>query len=194
MLSFSLLQITGGLSVNLSMFAFQSSAGCVDLFVLVLLFTRTDSLRVAGPVFGTVCAGIAGGYIISGATGAERNLVVGSANLILAIAIFIFVFFVRKRGTERVVRSEPEESPAQRPSGIDFSSSLKKRLSGREQAVLDCVLQKKTFRETAEDLSLSESSVKTYMKRIYEKTGVTGKEELFTVLADNGCGTGGEEG
>ncbi len=193
MLSFSLLQIRGGLSVNLSMFAFQSSAGFIDFFILVLLFTRTDTLRAAGPVFGTVCAGIAGGYVISGATGGEGSLVVGSANLILTIAVFIFVFFVRKRGTERDVCPEPEES-RQGPAGINLSPALKKRLSGQEQAVLDCVLRKMTFRETAEDLSLSESSVKTYMKRIYEKTGVTGKEELFTVLANGESGSGNKEG
>ena len=175
------------------MFAFQSSAGFIDLFILVLLFTRTDSLRAAGPVFGTVCAGIAGGYMISGATGGEVNLVVGSTNLILTIAVFIFVFFVRKREMETEVCPEPEERQ-QRPAGITLSPTLRKRLSEREKAVLDCVLRKKTFRETAEDLSLSESSVKTYMKRIYEKTGVTGKEELLTVLADEGGGTGGKEG
>ncbi|HEY3308259.1 MAG TPA: helix-turn-helix transcriptional regulator [Desulfuromonadaceae bacterium] len=193
MLSFSLFQIRGGLSVNLSMFAFQSSAGFIDLFILVLLFTRADSLRAAGPVFGTACAGIAGGYIISGNTNGEGNLVVGSANLILTVTVFIFVFFVRKRETEKEARPGPEEMPVQQP-GITLSPILKKRLSEREQAVLDCVLRKKTFRETAEDLSLSESSVKTYMKRIYEKTGVTGKEELFTMLANSGGGTGGEEG
>jgi len=194
MLSFALLQFRGGFSVNLSMFAFQSSAGFIDLFILVLLFTRTDLLRAAGPVFGTVCAGIAGGYIISGATGAEVNLVVGSTNLILTIAVFIFVFFIRKREMEREVRSEPEERQQQRPAGITLSPALRKRLSEREKEVLDCVLLNKTFRETAEDLSLSESSVKTYMKRIYEKTGVTGKEELLTVLTNEECGTGGKEG
>jgi DNA-binding CsgD family transcriptional regulator len=192
MLSFSLLQFRGGLSVNLSMFAFQISAGFIDLFILVLLFTRTDSLRTAGPVFGTVCAGIASGYIISGATGGEGNLVVGSANLILTIAVFIFVLFVRKRGMEGGGRTEPEEGPVQRPAGITLSPALKNRLSGQEQAVLDCVLRKKTFRETAENLSLSESSVKTYLKRIYEKMGVTGKDGLFTVLENDG-GAGGKK-
>lgn len=194
MLSFALLQIRGGLSVNLSMFAFQSSAGFIDLFILIFLFTRTDSLRAAGPVFGTVCAGIAGGYIISGATGEEVNLVAGSANLILTIAVFIFVFFSRKRGMEKEVRPGPEERPVQRSACITLSPALKKRLSEREQAVLDSVLRKKTFRETAKDLSLSESSVKTYMKRIYEKTGVTGKEELVTMLANVGDGTDNEKG
>ena len=193
MLSFSLLQISGGLSVNLSMFAFQSSAGFMDLFILVLLFTRTDSLRAAGPVFGTVCAGIAGGYMISGTTDGEVNLVVGSANLIMTIAVFIFVFFVKKRGMERGVRPGPEERQ-QRPVGISLSPALRKLLSEREKAVLDCVLLKETFRETAVELSLSESSVKTYMKRIYEKTGVTGKEELLKFLANKSGGTGGKEG
>jgi DNA-binding CsgD family transcriptional regulator len=194
MLSFSLLQIRGGLAVNLSMFAFQSSASLIDLFILVLMFTRTDTLRAAGPVFGTVCAGIAGGYIISGAAGGEENMVVGSANLILTIAVFIFVFFVRKKEMEKEVPPEPEESQQQRPAGITLSPALRKLLSEREKAVLDCVLMKETFRETAVELSLSESSVKTYMKRIYEKTGVTGKEELLQFLANESGGAGGKVG
>jgi len=194
MLSFALLQFSGGLSVNLSMFVFQSSAGFIDLFILVLLFTRTDSLRAAGPVFGTVCAGIAGGYILSGTTGREGNIVFGSANLILTIAVFIFVFFVRKRGFEREVRSGPDERQQLLPAEITLSPALRKRLSEREKAVLYCVILKKTFRETAVDLSLSESSVKTYMKRIYEKTGVTGKEELLQFLAKERGGAGGKVG
>lgn len=191
MLSFSLLQFSGALAVNLGIYAFQISAGFVDLFILVLLFTRSDSLRAAGTIYGTVCAGIACGYVISGKTGGAENLVAGSVNIILTVAIFIFVFFVKKKEMGRDVHSEPEKMPV---PGITLSPALKKRLSERERAVLGCVLMKKTYRETAEALSLSESSVKTYMKRIYEKTGVSGKEELFALLANSGTGTGGVEG
>lgn len=198
MLTFSLFQVGGAAAVNLSMFGMQASEGFVDLFVLVLLLSRTDCLRAAGPVFGSVCAGIAGGHVISGVAGGAAGLIVGAANLILTGAVFIFVFFVRKqeqeaeREAERGVRPALVDNAAPSPGNILLSPALQKRFSQRERAVLDSVIRGKTFRETAEVLSLSESSVKTYMKRIYEKMGVTGKEGLLTVLGNDG-GTGGKE-
>ena len=195
MLSFSLFQLHGPLFVNLSMFAFQGSAGFIDIFILVLLLSRSDCLRASGTVFGTVCAGIAGGYVLSSATGGVTSMIVGSANLFLTSAVFIFVFIVRRWEAKIDQQQEPLDEPIPRSSSTSLSSTLKKHLSEREQAVLDCVLRKMTFRETAKNLSLSESSVKTYMKRIYEKAGVAGKEELFTVVrANDGGGTGGKEG
>ncbi|MBW4054908.1 MAG: helix-turn-helix transcriptional regulator [Proteobacteria bacterium] len=186
MLSFSIFNIKGAFAVNLSMFAFQGAAGFVDIFILVLLLSRADCMMVAGPVFGTVCLGIAGGYVMSGITGGVASSVVGAANLFLTIAVFIFVFLAKKWQSGGEEQAVPAELPlTQAISIISLPPTLQKRLSDREMAVLDCVLNRKTFRETAKTLSLSESSVKTYMKRIYEKAGVTGKNELFSVLADS---------
>jgi DNA-binding CsgD family transcriptional regulator len=52
-----------------------------------------------------------------------------------------------------------------------------------EGSVLDRVLAGATFREVAEELGISESSVKTYMRRLYEKAGVDGKAALLAKLA-----------
>lgn len=194
MLSFSLFLVKGVPFTNLSMFAFQGAAGFVDIFILALLFSRADCLRVAGPVFGTVCAGIAGGYAVSSAAAGVASIVVGAANLILTAAVFIFVFLVKRWQANPESISPPDEEALSSPPAVSLSRTLKKRLSVREQAVLECVLRQKTFRETAEALALSESSVKTYMKRIYEKTGVTGKDELFTVLANEKGSIGEKEG
>ena len=193
MLSFSIFLLKGVLSINLSMFAFQGSAGFVDIFILVLLFSRTDCLKVVGTVFGTVCAGIVGGYSVSCATGGATSTIVGAANLFLTLSVIIFIFYVRKWGAVTEKQPATPERALPPSSCINLTPTLKKRLSVQEQAVLNSVLRKKTFRETAEDLSLSESSVKTYMKRIYEKAGVTSKEELFTVLAIDGDSAGGKE-
>lgn len=192
MLSFSLFQLQGELFVNLSMFAFQGSAGFVDIFILVLLLGRSDCLKIAGTVFGTVCAGITGGYALSVITGGVTGMIVGAANIFLTTAVFIFVFYVRKWEAEKERQPAAREEAITQLSFTSLSPILKKRLSEREQAVLDSVLQRKTFRETAETLLLSESSVKTYMKRIYEKMGVTGKEELFTVLMNDNARAGEE--
>ncbi|MFW6429162.1 MAG: helix-turn-helix transcriptional regulator [Desulfosalsimonas sp.] len=40
----------------------------------------------------------------------------------------------------------------------------------------------RTYRQTAAELDISESTVKTYMHRIYEKMGVSGKKNLFEKL------------
>ncbi len=59
---------------------------------------------------------------------------------------------------------------------------LRLLLSEREYAVLERALAGRTYRETACELEISESTVKTYMYRIYEKMGVRGKKKLFEVL------------
>ncbi len=56
-------------------------------------------------------------------------------------------------------------------------------LSAQEIAVIELVLQGKKFREVAVELSISESLVKTYMKRVCEKTGVKSKDGLIALLS-----------
>jgi len=68
------------------------------------------------------------------------------------------------------------------PSPYRVSPSLRARLSTMEENVLEGVLAGKTFREVAAGLQVSESSVKTYMKRLYEKAGVRGKADLLAKL------------
>lgn len=48
--------------------------------------------------------------------------------------------------------------------------------------VLTRSLDGRTYREIAADLDISESSVKTYMKRICDKLGVQGRKGLFEAL------------
>jgi len=48
--------------------------------------------------------------------------------------------------------------------------------------VLTRSLDGRAYREIAADLDISESSVKTYMKRICEKLGVQGRKGLFEAL------------
>lgn len=59
-----------------------------------------------------------------------------------------------------------------------------KRLSAKEKTVLLAIVQGKTYREPAVALGISESSVKTYAKRISEKLGVAGKDNLVSRIAE----------
>lgn len=56
-------------------------------------------------------------------------------------------------------------------------------LTKREMAVVQCVAEGLTNRETAAQLSLSEHTVKNYMFRIFDKLGVSSRVELVLYVA-----------
>ena len=68
------------------------------------------------------------------------------------------------------------------PRDVVFDENLRLLLSEREYDVLMHVFRGWTYRESAAELGISESTVKTYMYRIYEKMGVRGKKQLFEKL------------
>ncbi len=56
-------------------------------------------------------------------------------------------------------------------------------LTKREMAVVECVAEGLTNRETAAQLNLSEHTVKNYMFRIFDKLGVSSRVELVLYVA-----------
>jgi DNA-binding NarL/FixJ family response regulator len=56
-------------------------------------------------------------------------------------------------------------------------------LTNREMAVVKCVAEGLTNRETAAQLNLSEHTVKNYMFRIFDKLGVSSRVELVLYVA-----------
>ena len=55
-------------------------------------------------------------------------------------------------------------------------------LAPREREILELVLQNKKRKEIAEELCLSENTIKTYTRTLYGKVGVSSREELFALL------------
>ena len=55
-------------------------------------------------------------------------------------------------------------------------------LATREREILELVLQNKKRKEIAEELCLSENTIKTYTRTLYGKVGVSSREELFALL------------
>ena len=55
-------------------------------------------------------------------------------------------------------------------------------LSGREKEILALILQNKKRKEIAEELCLSENTVKTYTRTLYGKLGVASRDELNMLL------------
>lgn len=55
-------------------------------------------------------------------------------------------------------------------------------LTSREREILEFVLRNKKRREIAEELCLSENTIKTYTRTLYGKLGVSSREELYALL------------
>jgi DNA-binding NarL/FixJ family response regulator len=60
--------------------------------------------------------------------------------------------------------------------------SPEEALSSRESEVLALVLAHKKRKEIAEELHLSENTIKTYTRTLYGKVCVSSREELYTLL------------
>ena len=55
-------------------------------------------------------------------------------------------------------------------------------LASREREILELVLLNKRRKEIAEELCLSENTIKTYTRTLYSKLGVSSREELYALL------------
>lgn len=55
-------------------------------------------------------------------------------------------------------------------------------LAAREREILEMVLMNKKRKEIAEELCLSENTIKTYTRTLYGKLGVSSRDELFALL------------
>jgi DNA-binding CsgD family transcriptional regulator len=55
-------------------------------------------------------------------------------------------------------------------------------LASREREILELVLQNKKRKDIAEELNLSENTIKTYTRTLYGKLGVSSRDELYSLL------------
>jgi len=97
------------------------------------------------------------------------------------------------------IRDVPKITPAEENLGVDIETmpmNVKigkvllfvrngEMLSRREREILERILNNKKRREIAEDLHLSENTVKTYTRTLYSKLGVSCREELYALLLKN---------
>ncbi len=213
MAAFALLQNQDTpLTINMSMFAMQAGAGFIDVALLALLLGFSKPIRAFGIGLATVCLGILIGKIITTSFANMAEPVVLTGHLVLNLSILTLYFLGRfhygqpapapesvplaqplpdmplEEGLPdtRVELSETVEStpPCNSVEGAPrMPGNIRLLLSDREYLVLAGTLAGKSFRETAAELAISESTVKTYMRRIYEKMEVKGKKELFEMLS-----------
>lgn len=201
MVAFALLQHAQPLSINLSMFAMQAGQGFVDLFLLAFLLSFARPVRAVGLGLATLCLGIYGGQLIGQNLQEMVGAIVMTGHIVLNLAVLTLYFFGRRRfeidpsapsGEITAQTLQPPASrlqnPTQPPKNADspledrLPNNLRLLLSQRECLVLAHRLDGRTYREIAAHLDISESTVKTYMKRIGDKLGVQGRKGLFKAL------------
>jgi len=157
--------LEGGL---VSLALVQTSAGLADLFVLNLLFTSGSSLRGAGILVGAMVGGIFAGLPFRTLLGGWSSWVLLLGNFAISALFAISYASLKKR---------PKLEEELKGLGLSRES-----FSKREWQVLKGVYRGKSLKAIAQEIGISESSVKTYLGRVYRKVGVGGKRELLEKL------------
>lgn len=199
--AFSLMLFQDRFLINLSMFSIQASFALVDIYLICLLIQHGGSMKVFGYGFGTVCLAIMAGEAFTSHTENFSKILIASGNIILIASVLILYLTGRGQKASLVATASQNLLVNNRGfayedirSGIETTVDLEKmleglyepfqkRLSEQEKHVLELILIGKTYKETSEKIGISESTVKTYMKRICEKIGVDGKDKLLEKLS-----------
>ncbi|MEJ2037613.1 MAG: helix-turn-helix transcriptional regulator [Desulfosarcinaceae bacterium] len=200
------------LPINTGMFAMQAAAGIIDLAVLAILLSLPEPVRTFGTGLAAVCTGILAGKLVGYYFADTAQAIALAGHIVLNVSILTLYFLGRyfyfprgcDTGSSRMkgfaaAASNSDMGPSAQPNettgeaGPDPDSEkstpngrlpdhLRLLLSQREYLVLERAYKGMTYRDTARELEISESTVKTYMSRIYEKMGVKGKKKLFETL------------
>jgi len=196
MLAFSLVNIEKSLFYNLSMYFLQSAFGMIEIFIMIFVLSQSPVYKAISVIFSSMCLGILSGTFISLYLSNYIWIIATIGNIFLTISAGILIFIERRKKDEQKEKKEEIEKEnidktidykikldnATNSDNNIYLKALKKRLSTKEYQVLILFLDRKTYKEIAEEIGISESTVKTYMKRIFEKEGVSGKKELLEKL------------
>ncbi len=191
--AFIVLQWEHAAAAMLSLFIMQAGQGFIDLFLLAFLLRFSDPLRAFGLGLATLCLGIYGGQILGDSLSGSAGTVAMFGHLFLNLAVLTLYLLHRRRLTAEADTLNNVPPPidllAATPRNTDeihIPDHLRLLLSERELLVLNQSLKGTTYKDIAADLEISESTVKTYMKRICDKLGVTGKRNLLQHLSQPG--------
>lgn len=190
MLSFALLTGQLPITVILSMYANHMAFGLVDLFLIYLLINQPDPHRATAIGLPVMLAAILLGALVGDHFTTASQQVIGGGNLVLTMAILaLYILGWWRSDADQETADPTHTEPATEAENAlaaweSVQKPCHKQLSEQERAVVSLILAGQTFKEAATQLQISESSVKTYMRRIYEKTGTSGKTALLNLLTN----------
>ncbi|MBQ9777556.1 MAG: helix-turn-helix transcriptional regulator [Clostridia bacterium] len=101
-----------------------------------------------------------------------------ASELLLLLAYWMMQDYVHQRDVSAA--DAPAKDVAQEKM---LALAREKGLTAKECEVLERMLAGESRKQIAADLHVSENTVKTHVKHIYEKLGVSGREEIQALLA-----------
>lgn len=188
--AFIVLQWDHVAATPLSLYIANAAQGFIDLFLLAFLLRFADPLRAFGIGLAALCLGIYGGHILGDILVDSAGSVALFGHLFLNLAV-LTLYLLNRRRTSTAISTQTPLNPSPQPPGnmttdtgsLIIPDHLRLLLSEQEYRVLTLSLDGVTYKQIAADLEISESTVKTYMKRICDKFGVSGKKSLFQHLS-----------
>ncbi len=203
LLAFSSQQtLSSPLAEHVSLYCMMLAAGLVDVFALSFALSFGNALRAYGLTTAALVAGIAAGHhlaVIFTPGNTTLNLL---ALITLNLAVFTLILQTGN-GQTNPLRTPPslpqgdgvapEKNSADEMQAIpeirhELPASLSALLSEQECEVLASVLQHHPYKQIAMRMNISESSVKTYVQRIYRKTGVFRRSQLVAMVHEANAG------
>ncbi len=189
MLVFVLLQHPYPLAINFSMYAMQASQGLIDLFLITYLLRFQPTQRAFGLGLGALCLGIFSGQLL----GRHLQDFIGDMTLyglislnLAALSLYLYRNRLPRTRSSDVTPNNQDNGPEEESSPTSpvccLPETIRLQLSERETMVLEQSLSGRTYRDIAAQLEISDSSVKTYMQRVYGKLNIHGRKGLLDLL------------
>lgn len=128
--------------------------------------------------------GIFGGGAVRSIFGLNLTALAFTAMIALYLAFFIILVLTRgRRRVEHVIKGSfaSEDEVARIRCGVLFEEYPS--LSTREREVLVLLLQNFSNARIAKELVVSDNTVKTHVRHIYEKMGIKSRQQLFELAA-----------
>lgn len=173
----------GPLMVHL--IASSAKSSCASDGKVVAVLGIASSVALMAHFSGVILGGIADEALPDGAT--KAAVVAAAITLVIGIVSAVFMRDVLRAGVT-VEGLKSTQHHAECSNSVDEVARRVARmkqgydLSEREAQVVDSLARGNGVARTAELLYLSESTVQTYVRRIYAKLGVRKRQEFFDVL------------
>lgn len=156
-------------AIHLLMAAF----GSINILLLSHLLRFDNQIKAHGLGLAALCTGIVTGHLLWAWLGTWLEAIAVIGMISLNFAVLVLYLLDREPVTRRQADSTQPPTRGQ---------TLLALLSDQEQQVLKQIEAGQTYREVSSALGISESSVKTYMQRIYRKAGVYSRRQLESWL------------
>lgn len=183
--------------INISMFLLQASFAIIDFYLICILIENGFNIKRVSYGLGVMCLALLSGEIISANASNAASYLIVFGNIALTLSVFIFYFLWERyyKQPENYEKSKnfPTTKIDKDSSGVqnnqsdiidEIISSCPIKFSPQEEKVLRHLMLGETYKTIAMSLQISESSVKTYVRRICEKLGVQRKDGIVKALKE----------